>query len=94
MDWLERNNAQIDCKGKKVTLNSLQGRKVVFKGQKEDKKFLTMIQVRKLLRKGCEAYLAHVIDKGKETPIIEDIPVVNKFPDVFPDELPGWPPDR
>ncbi|KAL8107499.1 hypothetical protein AgCh_024057 [Apium graveolens] len=25
---------------------------------------------------------------------LEDIPVVNEFPDVFPDELPGLPPDR
>ena len=94
MDWSENNNAQIDCKGKKVILNSPQGRRVVFKGQKEDEKFLTMIQVKKMLRKGCEAYLAHVIDKGKETPRVEDIPVVNEFPDVFPDELPGLPPYR
>ncbi|KAL8098450.1 hypothetical protein AgCh_031270 [Apium graveolens] len=25
---------------------------------------------------------------------MEDIPIVHKFPDVFPDELPGLPPDR
>ena len=25
---------------------------------------------------------------------IEDIPVVREFPDVFPEELPGLPPDR
>ena len=25
---------------------------------------------------------------------LEDIPVVREFPDVFPDELPGLPPDR
>ena len=25
---------------------------------------------------------------------LEDIPVVREFPDVFPDDLPGLPPDR
>ena len=27
-------------------------------------------------------------------PDLEDIPVVRDFPDVFPEELPGMPPDR
>ncbi|XP_074323581.1 uncharacterized protein LOC141660494 [Apium graveolens] len=42
----------------------------------------------------CEGYLAHVMDRSKETPIIEGIPIVNEYPDVFSDELPGLPPDR
>ena len=25
---------------------------------------------------------------------LEEVPVVNEYPDVFPDELPGMPPDR
>jgi hypothetical protein len=29
--------------------------------------------------------------KGK---VLEDIKVVNEYPDVFPDDLPGMPPDR
>ena len=29
-----------------------------------------------------------------QTPRIEDVPVVCEFPDVFPDDLPGLPPDR
>ncbi|XP_063950154.1 uncharacterized protein LOC135152907 [Daucus carota subsp. sativus] len=32
--------------------------------------------------------------KSRELVKLEDIPVVNEFPDVFPDELPGLPPDR
>ena len=55
---------------------------------------MTVIQAKRLLRQGCEAYLAHVIDLDKNMPKIEDVPVVNEFPDVFPDELPGLPPDR
>ena len=53
-----------------------------------------MMQAKRLLRQGCEAYLAHVIDVKQETPKIEDILVVNEFPDVFPEKLPGLPPDR
>ncbi|KAJ8764928.1 hypothetical protein K2173_010393 [Erythroxylum novogranatense] len=42
---------------------------------------------------GCEAYLAHVVDSRVEQRL-EDIPVIREFLDVFPDELPGLPPDR
>ncbi|KAL8098277.1 hypothetical protein AgCh_031154 [Apium graveolens] len=53
-----------------------------------------MILARKLLRQGCENFIAYVIDKIQDPAKLEDIPVVNEFPDVFPDELPGLPPDR
>ncbi|KAL8108793.1 hypothetical protein AgCh_025036 [Apium graveolens] len=43
---------------------------------------------------GCEAYLAHVVDTKKETPILDEIPIVREFPDVFPEELPGLPPNQ
>ncbi|KAL8135032.1 hypothetical protein AgCh_009889 [Apium graveolens] len=52
------------------------------------------IDSKKLLRQGCEAYLAHVVDTEKRIPELEKISVMNEFPDVFPDELPGLPPDR
>ena len=94
MDWLLEHDAQIDCKKKKVTLRVSENEKVEFQGQKQVKKFLTMIQAKRILRQGCEAYLAHVVDVDKKTPKIEDISIVNEFPDVFPDELPGLPPDR
>ncbi|XP_074356242.1 uncharacterized protein LOC141695937 [Apium graveolens] len=43
---------------------------------------------------GCKAYLAHVKDLEAGYLRIEDIPVVKYFPDMFPDELPGLPPNR
>ncbi|XP_074346589.1 uncharacterized protein LOC141685383 [Apium graveolens] len=61
---------------------------------KEAGKFLTAIQTKRLLRQGCEAYLAHVKDVEAESLRIKDIPVVKDFLDVFLDELPGLPPDR
>ena len=52
------------------------------------------MQAKRLLRQGCQAYLAHVVDVDKEVPKLEEIPIVNEFQGVFPEELPGLPPDR
>ena len=46
------------------------------------------------MSKGCDGYLAFVKDTSKDEPRIEDYPVVNEFADVFPEELPGLPPQR
>ncbi|GJY21321.1 putative nucleotidyltransferase, ribonuclease H [Tanacetum coccineum] len=40
------------------------------------------------------AYLAHVVDIQKNIPKLDSILIVQEFPDVFPEELPGIPPDR
>ncbi|KAL5788049.1 hypothetical protein ACOSP7_004998 [Xanthoceras sorbifolium] len=48
----------------------------------------------KLIRKGCEAYLAQVVDSKKVNSDIQNIPTVCDFADVFPEELPGLPPQR
>ncbi|XP_074355745.1 uncharacterized protein LOC141695396 [Apium graveolens] len=76
MDWLRKNNAQIYCRSKKVYLRAKNESKVIFKGQKQAQLFLTAIQANKLLTKGCEAYLAYVVDSEKEVPSMEEIPVV------------------
>ena len=52
------------------------------------------MQTKRLLRQGCEAYIAYVLDTERGSPRIEYIPIVCEFPDVFPDELPGLLPDR
>ena len=48
-----------------------------------------------MLLKGCVGYLASIVDTTKNvvTELI-DIRVVCKFPDVFPEELLGLPPDQ
>ena len=44
---------------------------------------------------GCIGYLASVVDVSAELKVKpEDVHVVNKFVDVFPEDLPGLPPDR
>ena len=47
-----------------------------------------------MLRKGCQDYLAYVVETGKEGTILDEIPVVREFPDVFLDDIAGLPPER
>ncbi|KAI5344007.1 hypothetical protein L3X38_011884 [Prunus dulcis] len=48
----------------------------------------------RLLRNGCSGYLAHVVDIRDNGLQLEDIPLVREFPDVFPEDIPGLPPER
>ncbi|KAL8108946.1 hypothetical protein AgCh_025152 [Apium graveolens] len=68
--------------------------RITYQGQKQEKTFLWILEARKLLREGCEAYLAHIVDTEKKAPSLDEIPVVSEFSNVFPDEFPGLPPDR
>ena len=55
---------------------------------------ISAMQARRLLRKGCEAFSALVLDSKRVQIELENILVVKDFPDVFPEELPGIPPVR
>ncbi len=50
-------------------------------------------KTRNYIRKGCKAYLAHVVDTRQVNPSVRDIPTVCYFSDVFLEEMPGLPPD-
>nr|XP_009798724.1 PREDICTED: uncharacterized protein LOC104244901 [Nicotiana sylvestris] len=47
-----------------------------------------------MVSKGCLAYLAHIINPELEPPALQSVPVVREFLEVFPDDLPGLPPER
>ena len=55
---------------------------------------ISALEAKRLLHKGCEAYLAHVLDKSSSKVTIENVPIMCEFPDVFPEDLSGLPPDR
>ena len=55
---------------------------------------ISAMQARRLLRKGCEAFLAMVLDSKIGQIELENILIVKDFLDVFPEELPGIPPVR
>ncbi|KAJ8758614.1 hypothetical protein K2173_000335 [Erythroxylum novogranatense] len=98
MDWLSKHQAVIDCKAKIVFLRRPDQSEIVFHDGCTSAltNVVSAMQAQKLLRKECEAYLAFVLDSQKDgdKDKLLDIPVVNEFPDVFPEELPGLPPER
>ncbi|XP_074374232.1 uncharacterized protein LOC141714623 [Apium graveolens] len=94
MDWLSLYKASIDYKKKRIVMYTTDNVRISYQGQEQDKKFLSVLQEKKLLRQGCEAYLAHAVDTKKDTLTLDEIPIVREYPDVFPKEFPGLPPDR
>jgi hypothetical protein len=79
MDWLSKHKGMINCAKKAVRLTTSSGKEVEYVTENL------------------------VMDKAASTRIVLnhldatstlDIRTVSKFPDVFPKELPGMPPDR
>ena len=96
MDWLSRHRAIADYRMKIVTLRTPNDDEVIFIGERSNhlSNVISAAIARKMVRKGCEAYLAYVIDTVKARPSVSDILTVSDFPDVFPEEFLGLPPQR
>ncbi|KAA3484011.1 DNA/RNA polymerases superfamily protein [Gossypium australe] len=88
MDWLTLHNAIVNCKQKSIELRSQNGEivRIEYSDIKGLPGVVSAMKAMNYVRKGCEAYLAYVIDTK--------VPVVCEFPDVFPEELSGLPPNR
>ena len=96
MDWLAAYHASVDCFRKEVVFRPLGEPKFRFKGSRMHTlpRVISTLRAKHLLRKGCQGYLAHVVDTRKEVLKLDDIPVVREFPDVFPEDLRGIPINR
>ena len=96
MDWLSRHQVVVDCRMKIVTLRTPSGEEVTFIGERSNplSNVISATTVRTMVQKGCEAYLEYVIDTKREKSSLLDIPTVCDYPDVFPEELLGLPPQR
>ena len=96
MNWLSRHQVVVDRRMKRVTLRTLSGEEVTFIGERSNhlSNVKSAITARAMVRKGCEAYLAYVIDTKKAKPSLLDIAIVCDYLDVFPEELPGLPSQR
>ena len=94
MDWLSQHRSIVDCRMKRVTLRTPNDNEVIVIGERSNhlSNVISATVARKMVRKGCEAYFAYVIDTVKARPNLSDIPTVSDFPDVFPEELSGLPP--
>ena len=70
MDWLSRHRAIVDCRMKRVTLRTLNDNEVIFIAERPNhlSNVISATVARKMVQKGCEAYLAYVIDTVKARP--------------------------
>ena len=96
MDWLSRHRATLDCYKKEVKFHRPWKLEVKFRGIRRElsSNMMSAMAAQRMLRKGCQGYLAYVVETEKEGTLVDEIPVVREFPDVFPDDIAGLPPDR
>jgi hypothetical protein len=79
MDWLSKYKILIDCAKKSIKLTTPEGKEIEFVAEPV------------VTAKGV-ANRAKVNQPNASQ--ASEVPMVNEFPDVFPEELPGMPPDR
>ncbi|KAD5960858.1 hypothetical protein E3N88_12330 [Mikania micrantha] len=96
MDWLTRHHVTIDCHSRRVVFGDFHHPDLVYQGIQPHKslKIISTLKAQKLISHGCVGFLASIIDTSVGEASIDSHPVVCEYPDVFPDELPGLPPDR
>ena len=73
----------MDCFTKKIVFKNSGYSELEFEG---DRRILptcviSELEAKRLLHKGCEAYLAHVVDKSSSEVTFDNMPVVCEFPE-------------
>ncbi|XP_070007293.1 uncharacterized protein [Nicotiana sylvestris] len=96
MDWLASCYANADCRSKMVRFQFLGEKLLEWKSNTASPKgrFISYLKARKMIRKGYIYHLVRVQNVKVELPTLQSISVVNEFPDIFPNELPGLLPER
>ncbi|KAG8474923.1 hypothetical protein CXB51_031618 [Gossypium anomalum] len=96
MDWLTVHDAIVNCKRKTIDLRCVNNEIIRVESTDLNKlpAVISSMLAQKCVRKGCETYLAYVLDDKELEKKPESVPVICEYPDVFPEELPGLPPVR
>ena len=92
MDWLIAYRIVIDCERRRVTAYTQDGTRVVFQGDKHD--ILPQIGYESRCQGQLAGWLASLTLEDEERPDLDLPRVVCEYVDVFPNELPGLPPQR
>ncbi|XP_058741124.1 uncharacterized protein LOC131613474 [Vicia villosa] len=85
MNLLEYNYAHINCYNKTVRFST---------AEEEGAGLVSSKQVRQLLKEEVEMFSLMATLSIENQNIIDELPVVCEFPEVFPDEIPDVPPER
>src|SRR5262249_21380025 len=96
MDWLSANHVTMDCYRKTLLFHTNGELEFIFHGDRSDSpgNLISAIAARRLLRNGCQGYLALMRDVSIKVSPLQEIPVTREYPDVFPEELPSLPLER
>jgi len=96
MDRLAACHAYVDCCENRVIFRMKGIPKFIFKGIKERHSMPVISAMRntRLLRQGYQDFLATFMKEHGVDRKFESIPVVKEYPEVFPRELTGLPPER
>nr|GEY06084.1 hypothetical protein [Tanacetum cinerariifolium] len=101
MDWLAKYHVLIVCDEKVVRI-PYGDEVLLIRGDNCDGgsnlNIISCTKTQKYIHKGCQVCLAQVTSKKAEDKSeekrLEDVPIVREFPEVFPEDLPGFPPTR
>ncbi|XP_019224223.1 PREDICTED: uncharacterized protein LOC109205913 [Nicotiana attenuata] len=78
-----------EARGDVVTVLEWKGDAVTPRGR-----FISNLKASKMISKGYIYHLVRVKDADAQIPTLQSVPIVNEFPEVFPEDLPRVPPDR
>ena len=92
MDWLTLHDAVVNCKRKTIDLRCKNDEIVRIESSDLNglPTLISSMKALSIVRKGCEAYFAYVIDSKVSEKRVESVFIVCEFPDVFPEELLGY----
>ncbi|XP_073051349.1 uncharacterized protein [Primulina eburnea] len=97
MDTLSNYRATVDCFHGIVIFRPYYGSKWNFYGSDSQSciPLVSAMEMFRILSTGNEGFMIYAVDatQGKRFEV-SDIPVVKESPDVFPNEIPGFPPQR
>ncbi|XP_070041442.1 uncharacterized protein [Nicotiana tomentosiformis] len=96
MDLVSPYHAILDCHAETGTLAMLDLPRLECRGTLDyiPSKLVSFLKAQQMVGKGYDAYLAYMRDISVDTPTVKSVPVVRNYPNVFPVDLLGMPPDR
>ncbi|GJT46342.1 putative reverse transcriptase domain-containing protein [Tanacetum coccineum] len=105
MDWLAKSTKQSSCPcAEKIVRIPWRNKTLIIQGDGSTQGNVTRLNIisctkaQKYMERGFPIFLAHVtakeVEDKSEKKRLEDVPIVQDFPEVFPEDLPGLPPTR